>query len=515
MLGGTESPSQPINLAHVAPFRLGAIEVHPGTRQVVRGDSRETLEPRVMQVLVALAQANGGVITRDELIERCWNGVVVGDNAINRVISRLRQLASGLARDSFELETITKVGYRMLVEGTPLEQSLAPASRAPRMTRRAAIGAGGGLLLLTAGAGVWYLAMPRRDTRVVALIDRGRMAMRDQMPDGTQQGIAFFEEALRLAPDDAEAWGNLALAWRNVSEYAPLEEISAAVGASENAARQALALDPDQPEAHAALALLPPIYGDWLAAERRMRAIHTRFPGQAAVIGELALLMFSVGRAADAAAFSQQATALEPLSPIYRYRLTYHLWTTDRLDDAERTVDRAMQLWPTHPAVWFARFLLFVGTDRYEAALRLLSAPTAEAMLGSTLDLWRKCCLAKTNGRAADRDAAVAASIDAARGSGSGCVNAILALNRLGAVDEAFAVAEGYLLRRGPLVTDIGSELATINDQRWRKTMMLFIPATSAMRSDPRFEGLCADIGLADYWRRSGTEPYFRARLPG
>ena len=47
-----------------------------------------------MQVLVALAQARGRVITRDELIERCWGGRIVGENAIDRVISRIRQVAA-------------------------------------------------------------------------------------------------------------------------------------------------------------------------------------------------------------------------------------------------------------------------------------------------------------------------------------------------------------------------------------------------------------------------------------
>ena len=103
-----------IRLADVAPFRLGDLRVQPATRQLFRGDSSEVLEPRVMQVLVALAQANGAVISRDELIERCWGGVIVGENAIQRVISRLRQVATTLGKGCFQLETITKVGYRII-----------------------------------------------------------------------------------------------------------------------------------------------------------------------------------------------------------------------------------------------------------------------------------------------------------------------------------------------------------------------------------------------------------------
>lgn len=54
-----------INLARTAPFRLGALHVDPPRRRVSTG---ETLEPRVMQVLVALSRANGAVVSRDELV---------------------------------------------------------------------------------------------------------------------------------------------------------------------------------------------------------------------------------------------------------------------------------------------------------------------------------------------------------------------------------------------------------------------------------------------------------------
>jgi tetratricopeptide (TPR) repeat protein len=69
-----------------------------------------------MQVLVVLAEANGAIVTRDELIERCWDGRIVGDNAIHRIVSRLRQVAAGFGEGSFEIETIARVGYRLLAE---------------------------------------------------------------------------------------------------------------------------------------------------------------------------------------------------------------------------------------------------------------------------------------------------------------------------------------------------------------------------------------------------------------
>lgn len=114
-VGVSDHPA--IRLAEEAPFRLGPLDVTPATRQVAWNGQSRTLEPRVMQVLVTLARSRGEVVGRDELILRCWDGRIVGDNAINRVISLLRDLAAETG--AFELETVIKVGYRLTETGAP------------------------------------------------------------------------------------------------------------------------------------------------------------------------------------------------------------------------------------------------------------------------------------------------------------------------------------------------------------------------------------------------------------
>lgn len=112
-------------LAHEPSFTLGKLSINPATRTLEMSGRREVLEPRVMQVLVALFRAGGEVVTRDELIERCWEGRIVGDDAIHRTLSRIRQIAADIGNGSFKVETITKVGYR-LVETPPTESGLVP-----------------------------------------------------------------------------------------------------------------------------------------------------------------------------------------------------------------------------------------------------------------------------------------------------------------------------------------------------------------------------------------------------
>src|SRR5438874_351614 len=110
---GLATPGRVV-LAREASFNLGRLRIDPAILQVGTVNRSEKLEPRVMQVLVALARADGAIVTRDELTERCWEGRIVGEDAINRPLSRIRHFAAAIGEGSFAVETIPKVGYRLV-----------------------------------------------------------------------------------------------------------------------------------------------------------------------------------------------------------------------------------------------------------------------------------------------------------------------------------------------------------------------------------------------------------------
>jgi len=124
----------PIDLAQEPSFQVGELTVAPALREVtgVQGE-RQSLEPRVMQVLVALARAKGTIVSRDELIRLYWRGMIVGEDAINRTISLLRRVAKRIGRESFRIETVPRVGYRLVVPPDS-PASLTTALEAPPAT---------------------------------------------------------------------------------------------------------------------------------------------------------------------------------------------------------------------------------------------------------------------------------------------------------------------------------------------------------------------------------------------
>ncbi len=126
-----------VDLAATPDFDLGALRIRPAHRQACfpSGECRE-LEPRVMQVLVALAQRAGEVVSRDQLIVSCWNGRIVGDDALNRCVLAVRKLARELEPPPFEIKTIPRIGYclSILQDGTAACEG--PPGEAPKEALR-------------------------------------------------------------------------------------------------------------------------------------------------------------------------------------------------------------------------------------------------------------------------------------------------------------------------------------------------------------------------------------------
>ena len=108
---GPANGASRISLSETSDFDLGGLLVCPAHREVRMNGTRRELEPRVVQVLVALAGASPAVVSRDRLIEQCWDGRIVGDDALNRCILALRHLAQEFSPPPFAIETVPRVGY--------------------------------------------------------------------------------------------------------------------------------------------------------------------------------------------------------------------------------------------------------------------------------------------------------------------------------------------------------------------------------------------------------------------
>ncbi|MCZ6619839.1 MAG: winged helix-turn-helix domain-containing protein [Gammaproteobacteria bacterium] len=100
-------------------FRIGGWEANPRQLTLTRDETRIRLEPKVMAVLVCLAERPGDVVTRDEFAEAVWTDRVVSDEVLSRNISLLRSQLGDDVREPRFIQTIPGRGYRLIVPVEP------------------------------------------------------------------------------------------------------------------------------------------------------------------------------------------------------------------------------------------------------------------------------------------------------------------------------------------------------------------------------------------------------------
>jgi DNA-binding winged helix-turn-helix (wHTH) protein/tetratricopeptide (TPR) repeat protein len=516
--GRSETLLTSAEMAARSDFRLGASLVSPSARTITGPSGSMTVEPRVMQVLVVLAEAAGAVVTRDKLLQRCWGGVYVGDDSLNRAIAGVRRISSGVGGRSFEIETIPRTGYRLIAPPDAAAVAIADEeyrsdSASPpngKVPRRLLLG--GGLAAAAGGIAFWISRPPPPDP-AARLIEESRIKLRSGTPETAREAIALLERAVALSPDNADAWGLLALTRARAEEHA-VDKAASPAAAVDQAARRALQLDGGNADAKAALATAIPYYGDWLTAERRFDAVLAQHPGHLWTRDSRAFLLGAVGRMREAGRERLAMADAALFDADLQFKHVYGLWFLGRITEADRAASRALEMWPRQAGIWFARLWLLASTGRLDRALAHIQDEAARPKLPAPMfgTLQAAISAAKSR-RPAEIEAATERVMGGVTRSVTAVVNGMMLLNLMGATDRAFELARAYYLEQGPIIAAMQWRPGqpVVPDQRRRKTNMLFTPTAAGMQRDPRFLPLMREMGLTDYWNRRGVVPDFLA----
>ena len=178
-------------------FQLGDWRVDPALHRLSRGDIATTVEPKTMEVLAYLSENAGRVVSADELIEHVWDGRAMSDNPVYKCIAALRKVLGDDAREPRYIATVTKRGYRMLVEPLRADvephRGVAPAVPAPSTRVRRVPSAGfavGVVIVVALGGAVW------RSSRITP--DLGGQSLLSTFP-GSHSSASFSPDGRRLA----------------------------------------------------------------------------------------------------------------------------------------------------------------------------------------------------------------------------------------------------------------------------------------------------------------------------
>lgn len=126
MTSGT-SPADP---AASARFRLGDWLVDATNHELVAAGGRVRLQPRQMQLLLRLAREPDTLLRREQLLGDVWEGRYVNDEALSRAIAELRQLLADDPRAPRYIETVPRLGYRLIARPEPEAPSISASTTA-------------------------------------------------------------------------------------------------------------------------------------------------------------------------------------------------------------------------------------------------------------------------------------------------------------------------------------------------------------------------------------------------
>jgi DNA-binding winged helix-turn-helix (wHTH) protein/Tol biopolymer transport system component len=149
-------------------FRLGDWLVRPSLATIERNAEAVHVTPRSMAVLLYLTDARGAVVSRNELLDAVWPGMSVTPDALSQCLVELRKAFHDDPRHPAVIQTIPKLGVRLLIpvapaEVTALQTQDSTGSRS--RPRRPLLILASIAVVAVAGAALLWTAVPRSDGR--------------------------------------------------------------------------------------------------------------------------------------------------------------------------------------------------------------------------------------------------------------------------------------------------------------------------------------------------------------
>ncbi len=111
-------------------YEFGQWQIHLNRRQLLAGGVAVPIGGRAFEIIEVLVQSANHLVTKNEILDRVWPGVTIGENALQVHISAIRK---AFGPDRAMLQTVSGRGYRLLGQWTPrqLDGADTPVAAAP------------------------------------------------------------------------------------------------------------------------------------------------------------------------------------------------------------------------------------------------------------------------------------------------------------------------------------------------------------------------------------------------
>ena len=114
MQDATVTSAAPSGQTDYRMFKVGSWIVQPQSNTLVSGETKVSIEPKMMDVLTYLCENEGQVVSTEQLLIACWKGTFYGDAPVQKCIAVLRKKLGCNARQPSYIETVHRRGYKII-----------------------------------------------------------------------------------------------------------------------------------------------------------------------------------------------------------------------------------------------------------------------------------------------------------------------------------------------------------------------------------------------------------------
>jgi DNA-binding winged helix-turn-helix (wHTH) protein/Tfp pilus assembly protein PilF len=335
--------------------RIGPFTLDTRTLLLLRADEIVKIPMKTVEVLLALVDRRGEIVTKDELLNAAWPDSIVEEANLSVHVALLRKTLGAAA----PIETISKRGYRLLAE--------APSSAAET----------------------------ENETQAREAVLRGRYFWNKFTRSSLELAAAAFEAGLRIEPNSGEAHSGLcdARLMQGLFGFNPDREV---FRAAREHGEKAIETAAHSAEAHASFAysqLFDRFNFD--GAEKALDQARRLAPNRVEPHLWSALLHALRGDTLRALSSAREATALDPISLKAVVGSGFHLYLSQQHEPDVDPLLRALELEPEFAVAHWALGLAFDRLGQFEraeaahraAVLHSGASPTMESNLARSLAL--------------------------------------------------------------------------------------------------------------------------------
>jgi DNA-binding winged helix-turn-helix (wHTH) protein/tetratricopeptide (TPR) repeat protein len=430
-------------------YAFGPYSLDVEERRLCNAGEIVPLAPKAFDVLVALVQRAGTLVTKRELLDLVWRDVSVEEGVLSVYVSALRKSLGESVEGTAYIETVPRAGYRFSAGVKRREAPAEPLSMK------------------------WPIGVLPTRPEVSELIGRGRTCLMAASRSEIPRAVEAFRSAIKLDPDYAAAHAGLAVAHCAEAELR-VAAPDVAYTSARAAALRALAMEATNADAQVALGTVLFLSDwNWNGARRSLeRALELNADHSDGWL-LYGRLLEALGYLAEGLAAKRRVLERDSSSATVHLQIALSYWNQRRYDDMIAWATRCLALDPQH--LLAREYLAGAYLKKGDLDRHMVESITHARAAGCPLDLLDDLRRSyDTRGRAGVVEFALRVNANGPP------MQLALLHGEAGNMDEAFQHLDAAIARRDPALVHLA-----------------VAPQWDCLRDDERFGERLQAMGLA------------------